>query len=50
MSEQDPGYGIEISSSWYKYPFLNVFFENNRLISAEDKSDKQNRIIAGQSV
>lgn len=42
------GYGIEIYPPGISIPFKR--FENNRLISAEDKSDKTKiRIIAGQS-
>ena len=42
------GYGIEIYPPGISIPFKR--FENNRLISAEDKSDKAKiRIIAGQS-
>ena len=42
------GYGIEIYSPGISIPFKR--FENNRLISAEDKSDKTKiRIIAGQN-
>ena len=42
------GYGINIYPPGISIPFKR--FENNRLISAEDKSDKTNiRIIAGQN-
>lgn len=42
------GYGIEIYPPGISIPFKR--FENNRLISAEDKSDKTKiRIIAGQN-
>ena len=42
------GYGIDIYPPGISIPFKR--FENNRLISAEDKSDKTKiRIIAGQN-